>query len=483
MSPNALGLSMLCGSIFALGLALGLSPARADAGGDALLAGASGVAGGLTSDQLAAAARATSPALAARADERAAATADADQARAGYLPHLTLTARAVRLSDITPAPAGDVVVAPGAPEGLLAPGARLVSAPFRFPVLLDQTSFDAQLAVPVSDALLRIARGVAAADHRVDSARWTEHAQQRAVATDARLVYYAWARARLSVLVATDAVRQAELHLVDVERRAAADHASRADVLAVQAQRAAAEQQRVRAVDLARVAEAQVRIALHGTGPAGALDIGEPLATDLALADPGSDDALVAEAIGHRLELRAAGADIAALAEQARAAADAALPRLDLIGQLTDANPNPRYIPAEDAFHLTWSVGAQLTWAVGDVPGQLAQARGLRARSAAAAAQRAALVDALRAEVVAAAAAVRDAASAQVTSAQQLASAQESYRVRRALFQEGAATSTELTDAETALTRAQLDAVDARIDARVAAARLAHAIGHDGAEP
>lgn len=236
MSPNTLRLSLLC-SLWCSVLAFGGSPARAEPGGGAdvaqLLDRASDVAGGLTSDQLAATARATSPQLAARAEDRAAAAADADQARAAYLPHLTLTARAVRLSDITPAPVGDVVVALGSPQGPLAPGAKLASEPIRFPVLLDQTALDAQLVVPISDEVLRIARGVAAAEHRADAARLVEQAQQRTVSADARLLYYTWARARLSALVAADAVHQAELHLADVERRAAADHASRADVLAV----------------------------------------------------------------------------------------------------------------------------------------------------------------------------------------------------------------------------------------------------------
>ena len=51
--------------------------------------------------------------------------------------------------------------------------------------------------------------------------------------------------------------------------------------------------------------------------------------------------------------------------------------------------------------------------------------------------------------------------------------------MRRALFQNGRATSVELTDAETELTRARLDRVAARIDARVAEVQLRHALGED----
>ena len=51
--------------------------------------------------------------------------------------------------------------------------------------------------------------------------------------------------------------------------------------------------------------------------------------------------------------------------------------------------------------------------------------------------------------------------------------------MRRVLFQNGRATSVELTDAETELTRARLDLVSAQIDLRVANARLIHALGRD----
>ena len=54
--------------------------------------------------------------------------------------------------------------------------------------------------------------------------------------------------------------------------------------------------------------------------------------------------------------------------------------------------------------------------------------------------------------------------------------------MRRALFQNGRATSVELTDAETERSRAQLEAIATRIDQRIAAARLRHALGRDVGE-
>jgi outer membrane protein TolC len=75
--------------------------------------------------------------------------------------------------------------------------------------------------------------------------------------------------------------------------------------------------------------------------------------------------------------------------------------------------------------------------------------------------------------------AVDDAMSGQVTATRAVAAAEESHRVRRALFQNGGATSVELTDAETELTRARLAVIGAHVEARVAELELTHALGRD----
>ena len=103
--------------------------------------------------------------------------------------------------------------------------------------------------------------------------------------------------------------------------------------------------------------------------------------------------------------------------------------------------------------------------------------RAASARTAAVLDERQATIDRIRVEVQAAAQAVDDSAVALTTSREALKSSQESYRVRRLLFQNGRSTSVELLDAETELTRARLESLNAEVDARVARARLAYAVG------
>ena len=78
-----------------------------------------------------------------------------------------------------------------------------------------------------------------------------------------------------------------------------------------------------------------------------------------------------------------------------------------------------------------------------------------------------------------------EAAAAVKATAEQRLAAEEAYRVRRALFKVGRATSVELSDAENDLTRARLEALRAHVDQRVARARLSTPSGgaSSGAAP
>ena len=93
--------------------------------------------------------------------------------------------------------------------------------------------------------------------------------------------------------------------------------------------------------------------------------------------------------------------------------------------------------------------------------------------------QTAAVLDGIKLEVTQAARALDEARVAIATARQGERAAEESCRIRQLLFHNGRATSVELTDAETELTRARMDLLAAQIDARIAQARLVHALGRD----
>jgi len=74
---------------------------------------------------------------------------------------------------------------------------------------------------------------------------------------------------------------------------------------------------------------------------------------------------------------------------------------------------------------------------------------------------------------------VREADFSIDSSKRELASAEEAARVARELFNNGRGTSTTLADAESDLTRARLDLLNAKVNARTARIRLEHALGRD----
>ena len=153
------------------------------------------------------------------------------------------------------------------------------------------------------------------------------------------------------------------------------------------------------------------------------------------------------------------------------------LPRFDLFANAAYANPNSRVFPQTEEFTGTWEAGAQLAWTLSDVPGASASTRATEARAEALRAERRALADQIQSEVFSAHRSLLQELGTVKTSARRLAAADESYRVRRLLFQTGKATSVELLDAEVELTRARLEALYARVDARVALVRLNYALG------
>lgn len=435
--------------------------------------------GGLTADAAAERAAATSRTAQAKSSELKAAAAQVDDALYGFFPRLSGTARYTRLSNIEQPALGTLVAAPNSPEGPIAPGALLVNVPFGFPVILNQTTLEATLSVPLSDYLWRLPKTYAAASGNKEAALLSERAARVNAAHEARLLYYTWVRAQAQVEVARKAEQQVRQHLRDAELALTAGTVSKADVLRVRSQLAAAELLVVRAQNLAEVTTAQLRILMHEesrTRPGLGEDLRVPLP---ALEDVGSLEALESEALAQRLELKVIDRSIEALSRRTDATRSVYFPRIDAFGTATLANPNQRIVPSREEFDGTWAAGVQATYTINDLLTARSAVDQLLAQSEKVAAERAALADGLTLEVLAAQKALFEAQAAIENSSRGLASAEESYRVRRALFQAGRATSVERTDAETDLTRAQLEAINAAVDLRVARAKLLHATGRD----
>jgi outer membrane protein TolC len=436
------------------------------------------VAGGLTADEVARRAVDTSREVRARAEERAAADATVRQAQSGYVPRLSGVARYTRLSELEQPILGNIVVAPSGTTGPVTPGTPLVSIPLTFPLLVNQYATQATLQVPLSDYVWRLPKLTGAAKGNARAAALLEEAARLRGAADAQVSYYAWARARLQTVVAERAVAQARAHLKDVSAASATGTASKADVLRVESQVASNELLLTRARAATNVLEARLRTIMHDESGR-PYEVGEDLRVITGGIAQRAEREQVAGALQKRLEPRALSETAAATRAQASAARAAGMPRLDAVGSATYANPNGRIFPQKDEFRGTWDATVQLSWAPTDLFGTEAAHDTAAARARQIEAERAAVADGITLEVAQSREELAQAETALHTSERGLAAAEESYRVRRALFQAGRSTSVELTDAETERSRAQLEAISARIDHRIAQVRLAHAAGDD----
>jgi outer membrane protein TolC len=286
-------------------------------------------------------------------------------------------------------------------------------------------------------------------------------------------------RTQAQVLIGTQGVEQAKGHLTDSKNAFQAGLANRADVLRTEAALQNALLFEEHAKNASTIAALQLSILMRDEGNR-SYEVGENLFAELPeLSTVPAPDSAYQEALAKRPELRSLEAAEAALRQQAKVARAGNYPRLDAQANLTYANPNQRYFPQLPEWRYTWDVSAVLSWTPTDIPGAQAASSVAEARAAEISSQRAALRDSLKLEVNQALQAAGEARFTITASDHQLRAAEESYRVRRELFRAGRATTVEVTDAETELTRARLEAVDARVNARLSLVALNHALGRD----
>lgn len=458
-----------------------------------LLAVLRGEGRGLTSDSAAARAVETAPGMArARASVRQAG-ATVDRAFHGFIPQLDLSFRYTRLSEIAPPTLFtgenpvDPTVIDGLVNGVTDPSARLLwqlsvaqnraLADFRFPILLNIFALRASVTYPLSAVLLSILPSYEGAQESVRAAEHQVDAQSLEVAFNAREAFYNYARARGSLAVASIASQQAEARLRQVQAFVQAGTVARVDELRMRAQVAAANVAVARARGGVEVTATALRALLH-----------LPAEADIAVAEdvlaalgplPVEPEALLERALRDRHEVQALRAFVRATERQASAAEGSRYPQLILQGGVDLQNPNQRIFPQTEEFRESWDVSAILSWSPHDLVNGEAQAREARARRDQLEADLQQLEDGIRVQVTEAAVAYEAARESMGAARIGVEAAEESYRVQTERYRAGTSTINDLIDANAEQVRAQLDLVNAAIDARLALARLARATASD----
>jgi outer membrane protein TolC len=416
--------------------------------------------GGLTAEQAAARAPAASPSVRKSAARIDIAIAQAEAAELVRIPRVGATATYTRLSPIDPIVFG-------------APG---MGATIDFPT--NSYGAQAQVGVALSDYVLRYPKLIEAARLGLEATRVSKRADELGAGQDARLTYYEWVRAKLQVLIATRQLAQVRSTLGQVRALAEAQRLSNADRMRVESQEAQAEQVLDQLRLLSELREEQLRL-LIGAAPGEPLAVGEDIRVDLSAPAGQALDQLLATARQQRLEFRALDLGVQAKDKQRESERANQLPKLSAFVTADYAKPNQRVFLEPDQFNFTWAAGLQLSWTLNDTLLSRVTERRIDAERRELLADRENLERGTRLAVLAAQQAVSLAQRAFATSQKGLAAAEEGYRVRQALLAAQRATALDLVDAETELTRARINALNTRVDLRVALAQLSHALGND----
>lgn len=424
------------------------------------------VSGGLTADRAAQLAVETAPSVRGARAAREAAQAQADQALSQFAPRFDFTGSYSRINEVD-LPQFEI------------PGLPPTDNPF--PQILDLFSVQGTVAVPVSDYFLTVWPSYEGADGFTRAAQHQIEADRQQVAFRAREAFFNHVRARGSAWVAQQTVESVEATQRDVENLLAAGVGSRADVAQVRAQLASARAAVVQARGQVRVSERLLRRLMH-LEPGATIEIGEDL-SEAEPEEPPEEEALVSQALDERAELLAIREVVSAREAVVRARVGGTLPRVALTGSATTASPNQRVVPQTTDIYTTWVVGASVTWSPNDLAVGIHQVRQAEAEVSQAREDLAELEDAVAIEAAQALAAYEAAREGVVAAREGYAAASLSLDDRRAMLRAGAATTTEVTQAQLALTQAQLRLLNAIVDLRVAGAQIDRVVGRSYVGP
>ncbi|HKU39301.1 MAG TPA: TolC family protein, partial [Polyangiales bacterium] len=416
--------------------------------------------GGLTADDAVRRSLAASSSAAEKQAEIDVANARIRQTVIQFVPKLGLKASYMRLSSVSSQLGGALLGARN--EGPLrleacdtgqclvdSEGNPIQASSFSFPTVEDNYVLTANLTIPLSDYLLRLSDASAGAEKSLDAARLGLAAAESKVRTDARVLYYNWLRAHAQSFIAAKAVERSKARVTDARAALDVGRLANSDLLRIEALLANAEMQHKQAEALRQLIGAQLAILMRDPS-GGEYRVGSGLpALDAEELPADAVRKLTSEALTQRLELRAIDAATSAIGHGTSAVRAAGWPRVDAVGELVYANPNPRYFPPERAWHGSWAAGLVASFNVDAPFGASAQAAELEAQAAGLRAQRSGMEAAIVNEVVTAHLDVVKAHAALAAGQTSVKAYEEAYRVATDLFNVGRGTTTDLVNAET----------------------------------
>lgn len=395
-----------------------------------------------------------------------AAEADAEEAEAAYrgsrssrLPAIRGEASYMRLSDNIPEVDYDI------------PGMDTTYT--LLPVELDQFHTELSIEQPLFTGG-RLNSHMEAADHRADAAGLMKEQERADVAFEVRQAYWNLYRALVEQETLESALEQVEEHLRDVRTRVEEGTALQTDLLSAKTRRSEVLLEEVEIRSEVRVARIELN-RLIGM-PAGTET--RPVAPEEPGALPFGMDELVERGIEQRPDLRALSERAGAEEAEMRAVKGGWLPEISLLGRYVYARPNQYFFAEQDQFRGTWEAGVRLQWNIWAGGQRFTETSQARARLNGVEARLADKREQVTVEVARQYVELERAAEAIDVADASVKSAEETFRSARNQFEEGAALSTYVLDAEHAYRQAKARHAEAIADYEIARASVLNVLGN-----
>jgi outer membrane protein len=326
---------------------------------------------------------------------------------------------------------------------------------------------------------------VRAAELNVEAAQAGTQTDVLDVRSEVELTYLeAIARAR-AVTVSETTVKSEETHLDQAKRFVAAQAKDPIEVVQATARAANARAALAEAQANAARALANLRSAIGWVDPNQTLAVGQTWPTSPPDASPPALPALVDTARSKRPELVQLDKQVAAAEANIDVARMSRRPVLSADAR-TNYGPGASYaensmtgtfVSDFDASHPTWSVGLNLSWQIYDGGRQDAEVRIARANRESALAQRDALLLQLTTQLDATRASIESARVSIIASTEAVTAARAQLKLAEARYAQGLGSQIEITDAQTAVTTAEGNLINAEWGLATAWASLRRQLG------
>lgn len=332
-------------------------------------------------------------------------------------------------------------------------------------------SFVAGLGQPLL-GLLRLTSQQTALATSAEAAEMDSRTLEASLRAGVRATFLRMFEARALAGIARASQEQLREQQVVAKERLAAGVLTPADILRLDVASANARQQEIQALAAEQTARSNLLVALGRDPHDAAIDFVEPVTPEKADERDGELPVLVGKAVAQRTELRSAALLAKAADANARSAAYRLLPDLDVEAGYMHIT-GQTFMKKDSAF-----VGLKANWQIWDWGADYYQHRAAKAQATSARAQADDARRQVQSDVAAKLADVRATASALETGRTAIGSAEEAYRVTAVLLAAGSANTTDLLDAQAALTQARLNFARARYEYALARVGLDRALGN-----